>query len=488
MGNGIAENIARDSLSLAKQARFLYNRPEGDEYVKEQEIRRPVYDMLRQAAGRTGLHMPGHKGCAPFGAVDAYGLDTTELPLTDDLYCPEHGLLTAQRLYAAAAGAAETIFLHNGSTSGNHVMTQLWAREGDTVLLPRNAHLSAVNGCIMGGVRVRWMPVSQTEDGYCYVAAETVLAAMDAHPEAKAVLLTRPDYYGGCIPLEEIIRKAHGMGMRVAVDEAHGAHLPWSDDIASAGALGADAWVQSVHKTIPGMTACAVLHLRDGGDRSRALQLLRREQTSSPSFILMMAIDDARAWMDAYGRERLSRATESVANTRTALQNTPYGDAHEGWRNTGYTFDPSRLVVTAPQGGFALARALAERGIDVEMADDRRVVAIITAMDNEDSLHALTQALEAIPVRQGACASPLELPPLPKRIMEVRQAVMADCEAVPLCEVSGRVSAAVAGLYPPGVPLVCPGEMITDEMIDQLTNAAMRERFGVEGDCLLCVR
>ena len=133
---------------------------------------RPVYDMLTAASARRSGHMPGHKGRPPFGAADLYALDTTELPNTDDLYAAEGGLREAMRLYAQAAGAAKTIFLHNGSTAGNHVMLQLYAREGETVLLPRNAHLSAVNACVLGGMRVKWMPVRCTPDGYCYLAEE----------------------------------------------------------------------------------------------------------------------------------------------------------------------------------------------------------------------------------------------------------------------------------------------------------------------------
>ena len=238
---------------------------------------RPIFDMLQSAAGRRSFHMPGHKGHAPFGAEDIYALDTTEIPMTDDLYAPEKGIAKAQELYARAAGAAHTLMLTNGSTSGIHVMVQLWCREGDVILLPRNAHLSAVNGCIMGGVKVRWIPLTMTADGLCYMKEADVIAAMDAHPEAKAVVLAGVDYYGCMLPLERIIAQAHRRGMRVAVDEAHGAHLPWMTGVKSAGAWGADAWVQSVHKTLSGLTGTAVLHLADARDHARALTLLRRE-------------------------------------------------------------------------------------------------------------------------------------------------------------------------------------------------------------------
>lgn len=449
---------------------------------------RPIYDMLHAASGRRSFHMPGHKGAAPFGPVDLYALDTTEIPLTDDLYCPENGIAAAQRLYARAAGAAETLFLHNGSTAGIHAMVQLYAGEGDTVILPRNAHLSAANGCVIGGVRAQWIPITQLPDGYCYIAEADALAALDAHPEAKAILLTRPDFYGGCLPLEHIIAKAHGMGIRVVVDEAHGAHLPWLEGLASAGEMGADAWVQSVHKTLPGLTGSAVLHLRNGADKPRAMRILRREQTSSPSFPLLMSIDDARAFMEETGKEKLARTVKMAQLLRKALPVTNYEEAHSQWGRTGLQFDPTRVVLHAPQGGSALAQILRDNGVDVEMADARRVVLICTCMDEPGDILRLIGVLRENP----PCGRLLPMLPdmraLPEKAMELRSAVMAECEPVPLAQAEGRIAAASAGLYPPGIPLICPGERFSAEIIALLRSAGTQERFGLEGDKLLCVK
>ena len=448
---------------------------------------RPIYDMLTEAANRQSFHMPGHKGRAPFAQPDLYALDTTELPLSDDLYAPERGIAEAQRLYAGAAGAARTLLLVGGSTCGIHVMTQLYCREGDTILLPRNAHLSAVNGCIMGGVKVRWLPLSMTADGLCYMKESDVIAAMDAHPEAKAIFLARPDYYGCMLPLARIVEAAHARGVRVVVDEAHGAHFPWMDGVKSAGACGADAWVQSVHKTLPGLTGSAVLHLADEHDHAKALRLLRREQTSSPSFIALMSIDDARAYLEMHGRERLTAISDAVEEVRRALPSLGYRDAHDMWRDTGLDFDPTRLVIDAPQGGPALAEALRERGVDAEMWDHRRVVFIITAMDEPDDVRRLLTILKEIPPEQAEIPALPMLTAIPERAMEVRAAAMAECENVPLAECKGRIAAVSAGLYPPGVPLICPGEIVPAEVIQRLMHAKNQERFGVEGDTLLCV-
>ena len=400
---------------------------------------RPIHEMLKAASGRQSAHMPGHKGKAPFGAEDLYALDTTELPTTDDLYAPERGIEQAQQLYARAAGAAKTILLHNGTTAGIHVMVQLWAGEGDTVILPRNAHLSAVNGCVLGGVRVRWIPVTQTWDGYCYIREESVLQALEQHPEAKTLLLTRPDFYGGCIALDRIVEKAHRMGVRVVIDEAHGAHLPWSEDVQSAGALGADAWVQSVHKTLPGLTGAAALHLRDEKDHAKAMRILRREQTSSPSFLLLMSSDDARAYMEEKGAEKLKRISLESFGVRLLLPLRGYKDAHEIWKNTGLTFDPTRLVIDAPQGGAKLAQQLQEKGVDVEMHDLRRVVLILTAMDDPEEVCRLNDILEEIQPEKSKIPLIAYDPALPERAMEVREASMAECEWVALEKCAGMM-------------------------------------------------
>ncbi len=448
---------------------------------------RPIHDMLLAASGRCSCHMPGHKGVAPFGAEDLYALDTTEIPLTDDLYAPENGIAQAQELYAQAAGAGASIFLHNGSTAGIHAMVQLYAGEGDAVILPRNAHLSAANGCVLGGVKAEWIPITQLPDGYCYIAEADVLAALEAHPQAKALLLTRPDFYGCCLPLERIVEKAHSMGIRVVVDEAHGAHLPWLAGVASAGELGADAWVQSVHKTLPGLTGSAVLHLQNAADKPRAMRILRREQTSSPSFVLLMSIDDSRAYMEETGRARLAEVAAAADELRRLLPEVGYADAHAAWANTGLGFDPTRVVITAPQGGFALAQSLRQRGVDVEMADVQRVVLILSCMDERSKILQLKDILGDIPPCAAALPALPDMRSLPEKALDLRPAVMASCEAVPLEKAEGRIAAASAGLYPPGIPLVCPGERISPEVIDLLRSAGNQERFGLEGDALLCV-
>ena len=450
---------------------------------------RPMRDMLETASRRTGAHMPGHGGKAPFPLPDLYRLDTTEIPATDDLYAPRNGIAMAQRLYAACCGAGETVFLHNGSTQGMHVMLEMGMHEGDTVILPRNAHLSAAQACILGGLRIVWVPVCRM-GCYTYVREEDVLAAMRAHPEARNVLLTRPDYFGGCLKasaVRRIAQEAARAGIRLVVDEAHGAHLPFGGEIESAGALGADAWVQSVHKTMPALTGSAVLHLKKKEDLKPALQVLRREQTSSPSFLLMLSVDEARAWMEDNGREAMEKLRKHADFLRETGLRAGYTDPRDIWKTSGQVFDPCRVVFSAPQGGDTFLRELALRGIDAEMAMGSCVVLLLSPQIAEEDVQKIADALRDIPPRGTAHEEGIAvMEPLPERVMDVRKAALSDMEAVPLEKSAGRVAAACAGCYPPGIPLVVPGEVISEETVQRLLEAGDENRFGTEEGTIEC--
>ena len=449
------------------------------------DLERPMYGMLEKMRGRMSLHMPGAKGSGPFGAMDMYALDTTELPCTDDLYAPFGPILRAQELAARAAGAAQTIFLTGGSTAGVLAMLLTAARPGDTVILPRNAHLSAIHGCVLGDLRPVFARPAVTPDGYAYVTEENFLAAIREHPEARAVLVTRPDFYGGAIPLERIAGACRQNGMALLVDEAHGAHLNWMEGAQNAVRQGADMAVQSVHKTLPCLTAGAWLHFRSPNER--ALEVLRMVQTSSPAFYLMASMDDARAWMDVCGRERLNQLRAGLAGLRRELSAMGYLDAHAQWEKEPIWLDPTRLVIAAPQGGRALAKALGGRGIDVEMYDQRRIVCIFSAMDGSGEVQRLREALAAIPI-EGRLSFGERFPlPAGERILSPREAFFRDKEPVALDRALNRTAGAAAGLYPPGIPLVMPGERIGGDVLALLKGADPDRRFGVTQGRIPCI-
>lgn len=454
---------------------------------------RPMDAMGKVLRGRTSFHMPGHKGKPPFEPWDAYAYDTTELPLTDDLYAPSGPIAKAEALAAKAAGSRNTRMLHGGATAGIHAMLLYSAAPGDEVILPRNAHHSAIHACVIGGLQPVFVPVTMGPQGYAFVSEDSVLEAMNRHPRAKAVFVTRPDYYGGALSMTRIVANAHARGMLVLVDEAHGAHWNWMRDIATehtietAGALGVDMWVQSAHKTLPCLTAGAWLHLGPDVDGERVRRILRMIQTSSPSFPGLKALDDARAWMDERGREALERLLQRTALLRKSLAVMGYGDGHDLWRGLPLRFDPTRLVISAPQGGYGLESALRGYGIDVECADHHRVVCIATVMNTDDDFAALEHALGSIPPESRDIPQFDNTLPMGEWVMAPREAALGAQQAFPPHDAVGRIAAACAGLYPPGIPLVVPGERITPEVISVMEEAPKASRFGLAEGQYLCV-
>ena len=508
-------------------------------------------DMLAKAADRLSLHMPGAQGRGPFGPLDPYRLETTELAATDDLYAPGGAIARAEALAARCAGAAHTLMLTGGSTAGVQAMLLYAAGGGGAVILPRNAHLSALHLCAVAGLEAVFARPAFTSSGLCYTPEESYLEALARRPDARALLVVRPDYYGALHWPARTAARARALGIPVLCDEAHGAHLNWDADVPTAGALGADVWVQSAHKTLPALNGAAWLHAGPGVDAARLRAMLRAVQTSSPSFVTLLALDDARAWMEHSGAQALARLKAAAARFHAQAAALGYADGQD---EPGWAYDRTRVVLRAPQGGYALSEALAARGVDVEMSDACRVVCILSPVDGPERLERLAQVLREVAAdgrRKGpdgtgaacaggsgaacaggsgaacgtaervdetggagmpgaACAGggaegtpPDGLrafaagvgadwlpPPAPaERAVPLREAFFAPSEAVPLDRAAGRVSAAAAGPYPPGAALVTPGERVTEELAAYLRALGPRRVFGLgpEGT-LACLR
>ncbi len=450
---------------------------------------RPVYHMLTRTSRRLSLHMPGAQGRAPFGRWDPYRLDTTELSVTDDLYAPTGAIAQAQALAARSAGAAGTLMLHGGSTAGMHAMLLYACAPHGKVILPRNVHISAIHLCATAGVEPVFAQPSYTADGLPYTTDESYLKTLRDHPDARALLVVRPDYYGALRWPEKAAQEAHARGMLVLCDEAHGAHLNWDADVPNAGRLGADLCVQSAHKTLPALNAAAWLHAGPRVEVERLRRTLRMVQTSSPSFLTLLSLDDARAWMDAHGAAALARLKQAVQDFLAQAAKLGYTGAQDA---PGAAYDPTRLVLAAPQGGFWLADALARQGVDVEMSDERRVVCILSLMDGARRLKQLLRALRRI-AQEGAPSAKdaLPLPPqgLPPRELPLWQAAFLPSKPVPLCHAAGRVSAGQVGLYPPGTAILTAGERITPEIADWLFRMEASRVFGLSPDGQIpCIR
>jgi len=464
-------------------------------------MQRPMRDLLTQVSRRTSLHMPAAQGHAPFARFNPYRLDTTELSVTDDLYRPTGAIAEAERLIAQSAGAQATLLLHGGSTAGVHAMMLYSCKRGDAIVLPRNAHLSCLNLCATAGLTPLFAEPSFTSEGRLYTTPEAFAKTLDAHPEATAVLALSTDYYGLVSDVSGIAREVHVRGKLLLCDEAHGAYFNWGKIIPNAGALGADLFVQSAHKTLPALTPGAWLHAMNGVDAQRLRSILRMVQTSSPSFLILLSLDDARAWMDTYGESACQRLMTDVEHFHTRVARLGYTDG-QAMPPEGMRYDHLRLVLRSPQGGEWLQRALEARGMDVEMADEQHVVCILSLRDGKARLRRLEKALQTIvhetndsalrkPVLRESEIRPNPLRPeyWPPRRLPIGEAAFASSESVPLMEAIGRVSAANVGLYPPGVAWLTAGDEVTSEIATLMTTIHPDRLFGLDGQHRLrCVR
>jgi arginine/lysine/ornithine decarboxylase len=451
----------------------------------------PILEMLRTIAGSRGTRfcMPGHKGRAAFldAVVDCY--DITEMAGADNLYMPRGAIKNAQELYAAAIGARQSFFLVNGSSTGVHAAVLSVLRPGDKVLAARDLHLSAVNAFILAGVHPVFVHASaQDTELPCVVTPEDIRAAVRAHPDAKAVYVTYPNYYGLCADLNEICAVAHVAGMQVICDGAHTAAFDYSDLLPLSPAVcGCDIWTTSLHKTLPAMNQCAVLSIGENTriDGDIVQSMLNMLQTTSPSYLLLGSCDYAAAFMREEGKERLAtvislvedniRKIEALSGYRCVTKDIP--------RKTGAVDrDILKLVIDVTDrgiSGFGAAERLAKQGIDVETADLSNIVLICTVADRAEDFETLKRALFSLQganynIRREETMHQLAEIFGVQPIADMRTAAFSRRWRVPLEKSPGEIAAVCVGAYPPGVPVIMPGQRITWGMVDYLIKLKQR--------------
>ena len=292
----------------------------------------PVYNALKSyaASGALPFHMPGHKlgsGIPDRFLSEIEKLDLTELPDTDDLHRPEGILKEAQELAASAFGAVKSWFVVNGSTAALHAAIAAVCKPGQRLITGRDSHGSVVGGMLITGVSPFYI-LPGYSDEFCLstgIVPDEVEQALAAVPDAPAVLITRPNYYGVCCDIRKIADIVHAHGRVLIVDEAHGAHLAFNERLpVSALEAGADICVQSAHKTLPAFTQGAYLHIgSDRVDPDRIGYFLDIYQTTSPSYIIMAFLDIAREIMQRHGKQMLDRLLDSIQANRGRLDGAP---------------------------------------------------------------------------------------------------------------------------------------------------------------------
>ena len=445
----------------------------------------PLAEALLRYAGLGVLpcHTPGHKGgrgahplLHRFFTEEGLRADVSLSSELDDLHAPTGCIRAAEELAAETYGADAAFFMVNGTTGAVHTMLLAALAPGDVLLVPRNVHRSVVGAMVLTGVRPVYMqPEIDTRLGIAMgVSRRTVERAVCEHPEARAVLLVYPTYYGVATELAAIADFLHAQGKLLLVDAAHGAHFAFSDELPpSAMAAGADLSAESTHKLLGSLTQTSMLLARGGRvptERIRAASGI--VQSTSPNEILLASLDLARAQMAGEGREHLAVAIRAAEELRRRINEIEglwaFGAEYMGADGMA-ALDPLKITVQVAGlglSGFAAEEELRRRNIACELADARNVLLLLSYADGERETERLFAALRGMAeenapmcISRGA-ASFLALPPIPETALAPRDAYFARSEYVDLGAAEGRVAAETIVFYPPGIPVLAPGDVI----------------------------
>ncbi|AYC30718.1 aminotransferase class I/II-fold pyridoxal phosphate-dependent enzyme [Paenisporosarcina cavernae] len=446
--------------------------------------RRPLVERLVEFKKNNPIsfHVPGHKSGLlsglPTFVKPMLSIDVTELTGLDDLHHPEEVILEAEQLLAKTYEADQSYFLVNGSTVGNMAMILASCSRGDIVLVQRNAHKSVFNALEMANVTPvflspEWDQRTQTAT---HITLHTLQEAIRMYPSAKAVVFTTPTYYGVVAnKLEELVQVCHDANMTVLVDEAHGAHFRAAKDFpVSALDAGADVVVQSAHKTLPAMTMGSFLHVREGRVSSTKLQwYLRALQSSSPSYVIMASLDDARAFVAEYTERDMRHFLTVRSSFVESLQGIPSIEVVE-------VDDPLKLLLRIKgHTGYYLQQALESAGIFTELADTTQVLMVLPLVKSNTPFsfaevrkrikrvaeicnkaprteHLIEWSVPDNKIFANACSY--------ERLHEL------EVESITYTKCIGRISAGDVIPYPPGIPLLVRGEKITTTQLKAIAD------------------
>ncbi len=405
--------------------------------------------------------------------------DLTETPLTDDLHEADGAIKEAEILASELFGSDRTFFLVNGTTCANEAMIISSVCEGEKILVARNCHKSVLMGLIISGASPVYIEpeISGVFSTFGSISPEKVELAFKNHPDIKAFILTSPTYYGIGSDLQKIADICHSHGVLLLVDEAHGSHFAFSDKLPkTALSCGADMVSQSTHKTLNSMTQSSMLHIKGSlVDISKVDAALKIVQSTSPSYILMASLDAARQNAALNGRTAVCRMLDIASYIRSALSSIDGVSCPENVDgNEVFSFDKTRIVFSVKGiSGFYLSEILFEKyNICCEMADNYNVVSIIGSSDSYEDADRLINAVKEIAatVNSGKIKE-FSLPPMPPMAMTPRKAFFAKSTRTNFKDSVGKVSAEMIAPYPPGIPVIYPGEFITEEIYEFISEA-----------------
>ena len=452
------------------------------------------------------FHMPGHKRrVLPF--PNPYTIDITEIDGFDNLHHAEGLIREAEERAAKLYGADRSYYLVNGSTCGLLAAICAAARRGDKVLAARNCHKAVYHAISMQGLAVEFLyPAITRGDLQGQITAAQVEEALTKHPDIAVVILTSPTYEGIVSDVAAIAACCHAHGAALIVDEAHGAHFGFGAGFPeNAVRLGADAVIMSLHKTLPSFTQTALLHCNGTRiDPGRVARYLGVYETSSPSYLFMAGMDACIDLIREQGAEFFAeyrRRLDAFYRDTADLAQLHVMRREDLCKEEAYDWDDSKLIIYAgAMGGEALHQELlGHYHLQMEMVSADYVLGMTSLMDTDEGMRRLVTALHETDEKNGRLNAALcetnekngrlnaaeagftarmyrENP----RRMQIYQALDLPYREVPLDEAVGKMAADYVYLYPPGIPLIVPGEVITEEFIRHIRECRER-KLNVEG-------
>lgn len=457
----------------------------------------PIQQALEQQRLNRLAHfdVPGHKGgrgnkaLKSFLGDDCVKLDMNSMKPLDNLCHPVSVIKEAQRLAAEAFGAAESFFIVNGTTAAVQAMIMSACKTGDKIIMPRNVHRSAINALVVcGAVPVYINPGINRRLGIPLgMSMADVRRAIEENPDAKAILVNNPTYYGICSDLREIVRLAHEKGMLVLVDEAHGTHFYFHEELpVSAMEAGADMTAVSMHKTGGSLTQSSMLLVNDQVNADYIRQVINLTQTTSSSYLLLSSLDIARKNLSINGKSMFDRTIAMAEYARKEI-NVLGGYYAFGKElidgDRVFDFDTTKLSIYTRDIGLAgievydLLRD--DYGIQIEFGDIGNILAIISNGDRNLEVERLISALSEIKrlhetTKTGLFDHEYINPVL---VVKPQDAFYGAKSSMPMNDSAGKICGEFVMCYPPGIPILAPGESITEEILHYINYAKEKGCF-----------
>ncbi len=427
----------------------------------------PLYSALtrQQKLNRISFHTPGHKNNSQFQAIKFFNLDYTELPETDSLYEAQTVIKRSEKLMSKLFKSKQTIFSAGGCTLCIQTMLKLALPYGGKIIASRMIHKSAVNTMAILNAKVKWiMPKINKNSGEIeQVEAVEIEKALFYNRDASCVYITSPDYFGKIADIKSIAKVCKEYNVPLLVDNAHGTHLKFLFKDIHPITLGADIVADSAHKTLPVLTGGALLHIANEKYISKAKDSMSIFGSTSPSYPIMASLDVCRGWLNKNGRAAYSKLEKNFLKIKAVASKKGLLDNYE---NT----DPIRLSLnTAKVGvlGIEAAEYFRKNGVEPEFADRERVVFIATPMNSNADLTKLENLIISFP---SAKAIPNYIPIFEEPIVAktLHKALFSQSEKISSVNSLGRISAGTICPCPPGIPILVPGEVITENSIQNL--------------------